>query len=52
VVNLPPAALTSLGLDYESLRAIKPDVILATQTAFGDSGPIVTAAGSTASARR
>ena len=39
VVNLPPAALTSLGLDYESLRAIKPDVILATQTAFGDSGP-------------
>jgi len=39
VVNLPPSALTSLGLDYESLRAIKPDLILATQTAFGDSGP-------------
>jgi crotonobetainyl-CoA:carnitine CoA-transferase CaiB-like acyl-CoA transferase len=39
VVNLPPAALSSLGLDYESLRAIRPDVILTTQTAFGDRGP-------------
>jgi crotonobetainyl-CoA:carnitine CoA-transferase CaiB-like acyl-CoA transferase len=39
VVNLPPAALRSLNLDYESLRAIKPDIILTTQTAFGDSGP-------------
>jgi crotonobetainyl-CoA:carnitine CoA-transferase CaiB-like acyl-CoA transferase len=39
VVNLPPSALSSLGLDYDSLRAIKPDVILTTQTAFGDAGP-------------
>jgi crotonobetainyl-CoA:carnitine CoA-transferase CaiB-like acyl-CoA transferase len=39
VANLPPAALRSLGLDYEALRAIKHDVILTTQTAFGDSGP-------------
>ena len=39
VVNLPPAALRSLNLDYESLRAIKPDIILTTQTAFGDTGP-------------
>jgi crotonobetainyl-CoA:carnitine CoA-transferase CaiB-like acyl-CoA transferase len=39
VANLPPAALRSLGLDYESLRAIKPDIILTTQTAFGDTGP-------------
>jgi len=39
VANLPPAALRSLGLDYETLRALKPDIILATQTAFGDEGP-------------
>ena len=39
VVNLPPAALASLGLDYDTLRALKPDIILATQTAFGDDGP-------------
>ena len=39
VANLPPAALLSLGLDYAALTAIKPDVILATQTAFGDAGP-------------
>ena len=39
VVNLPPAALASLGLDYDALRAEKPDIILATQTAFGDEGP-------------
>jgi crotonobetainyl-CoA:carnitine CoA-transferase CaiB-like acyl-CoA transferase len=39
VANLPPATLATLGLDYESLRAIRPDVILVTQTAFGDQGP-------------
>jgi crotonobetainyl-CoA:carnitine CoA-transferase CaiB-like acyl-CoA transferase len=39
VANLPPAALAALGLDYESLRRIKPDVILVSQTAFGDHGP-------------
>jgi crotonobetainyl-CoA:carnitine CoA-transferase CaiB-like acyl-CoA transferase len=39
VANLPPAALQSLGIDYESLRAVRPDIILATQSAFGDRGP-------------
>lgn len=39
VANLPPAALASMGLDYESLRAIRADVILVTQSAFGDRGP-------------
>jgi crotonobetainyl-CoA:carnitine CoA-transferase CaiB-like acyl-CoA transferase len=39
VANLPPAALVSMGLDYESLRAIRADIILVTQSAFGDSGP-------------
>ena len=39
VANLPPAALKGLGLDYETLRKLKPDIILTTQTAFGDTGP-------------
>jgi len=39
VANLPPAALALLGLDYTSLRRLKPDIILASQSAFGDSGP-------------
>jgi crotonobetainyl-CoA:carnitine CoA-transferase CaiB-like acyl-CoA transferase len=39
VANLPPTSLKDLGLDYTTLRAIRPDIILATQTAFGDAGP-------------
>ncbi len=39
VANLPPVTLASLGLDYAALKAVKPDIILATQTAFGDAGP-------------
>ena len=39
VANLPPNALASLGLDYDSLRSIRPDIILTTQTSFGDAGP-------------
>ena len=39
VANLPPAALLSMGLDYASLCAIRPDIILATQSAFGVEGP-------------
>jgi len=39
VANLPPASLTSLGLDYATLSSIRPGIILATQTAFGDTGP-------------
>lgn len=40
VANLPPASLQALGLDYASLRVVRPDVILVTQTAFGDHGPL------------
>lgn len=40
VANLPAAQLRSLGIDYPTLRAIRPDVILTTQSAFGDSGPL------------
>lgn len=39
VANLPPVQLRNLGLDYETLRAIRPNIILTTQTAFGDTGP-------------
>lgn len=39
VANLPPATLAALGLDYPSLTQVKPDVILVTQSAFGDRGP-------------
>ncbi len=39
IANLPANTLASMGLDYESLAAIKPDIILATSTAFGSGGP-------------
>ncbi len=39
VANLPPATLSAMGLDYSSLKAIRPDIILTTTTAFGSSGP-------------
>ena len=39
VVNLPFPALKKLGLDYETLCNIKPDIILTTGSAFGSTGP-------------
>ena len=39
VANLPPEVLRSLALDLESLRTVKPDIILTTVTAFGAGGP-------------
>ena len=39
VANMPPTALQAAGLDYPSLRVIRPDIILTSQTAFGDTGP-------------
>ena len=40
VANLPPAGLKRMGLDLDSLHAINPRIILASQTAFGSSGPL------------
>ena len=40
VANLPPAGLRALGLDYASLSALRPGVILVTQTSFGETGPL------------
>lgn len=39
IANLPPVQLRNMGIDYETLRAIRPGIILTTQTAFGDHGP-------------
>ncbi|MAB13582.1 CoA transferase [Parvibaculum sp.] len=39
VANLPPATLKAMGLDYDSLKAVKPDIILTTVSAFGHGGP-------------
>lgn len=39
VANLPPQGLKAMGLDLESLRQIKPDIILTTVSAFGHGGP-------------
>jgi len=39
VANLPPRQLEDFGLDYRSLQALKRDIILVTQSAFGDVGP-------------
>lgn len=39
VANLPDAAMIRLGLDYEALRVVRPDIILVSQSAFGSVGP-------------
>jgi crotonobetainyl-CoA:carnitine CoA-transferase CaiB-like acyl-CoA transferase len=39
VANMPAAGMRANGLDYDTLRAIKPDIILASATAYGEGGP-------------
>ena len=39
IANLPPSTRVEMGLDYERLKSIKPDIILTTMTAFGGPGP-------------
>lgn len=39
ICNFRPGTLKKLGLDYESLTAIKPDIIVAELPAFGVHGP-------------
>jgi len=39
VANLPLPTLTDMGIDYASLKAIKPDIILTHVSAFGNTGP-------------
>ena len=45
IANLPPDTLASMGMDYASLKAIKPDIILTTTTAYGSGGPYGTRVG-------
>src|SRR5262249_14201734 len=39
IVNLPLSVMRRLGLDYDALREIKPDIILVMASAFGPDGP-------------
>jgi crotonobetainyl-CoA:carnitine CoA-transferase CaiB-like acyl-CoA transferase len=39
VVNMPVGALEKAGLDYQSLRKIRPDIILVNVSSFGSRGP-------------
>jgi crotonobetainyl-CoA:carnitine CoA-transferase CaiB-like acyl-CoA transferase len=39
VANMPAKGMKASGLDYESLKAIRPDIILASATAYGEGGP-------------
>jgi crotonobetainyl-CoA:carnitine CoA-transferase CaiB-like acyl-CoA transferase len=39
VANVPPAALSAMGIDYEQVCAIKPDIIHCNVSAFGRKGP-------------
>ena len=39
IANMPDEAMKANGLDYASLKAIKPDIILASATAYGRGGP-------------
>jgi crotonobetainyl-CoA:carnitine CoA-transferase CaiB-like acyl-CoA transferase len=39
IANLPPDTLLAMGLDYDSLKASKPDIILTMISAFGRGGP-------------
>ncbi|MBH67006.1 MAG: formyl-CoA transferase [Rhodospirillaceae bacterium] len=39
IANLPQPTLEAMGIDYGSLKAIKPNIILTTVTAYGNGGP-------------
>jgi crotonobetainyl-CoA:carnitine CoA-transferase CaiB-like acyl-CoA transferase len=39
VANVPGPALRKMGIDYESLCAIRPDIVLANISSFGAQGP-------------
>jgi crotonobetainyl-CoA:carnitine CoA-transferase CaiB-like acyl-CoA transferase len=38
VINMPPRQLARMGLDYAALRAVRPDIILTTITAYSAAG--------------
>ena len=38
IANLPPETLRTMGLDYDTVRALKPDIILTTVNAWASGG--------------
>ena len=40
IANYSPGALNFFGLDYQTLKEIKPDIILASASAYGSSGDL------------
>lgn len=40
IANMPDEALEKLGLDYATLSALRPEIILVTASAFGNEGPL------------
>ncbi len=45
IANMPEAGLLNMGIDYDSLKAIKPDIIFTWVTALGSEGPWAQKAG-------
>ena len=45
IANLPLEVMARMGITYDSLRTIKPDIILVTISAFGPDGPYATRVG-------
>ena len=45
IANLPPQTMARMGLDYDSLRRIKPDIVLANLSSYGKHGPWATRPG-------
>ena len=45
VANLPPQTMARMGLDYDSLCSVKPDIILANLSSYGKRGPWATRPG-------
>lgn len=45
VANMPDAGLAALGLDWDSVRAVNPNCILVSNTAFGAQGPMASRVG-------
>jgi crotonobetainyl-CoA:carnitine CoA-transferase CaiB-like acyl-CoA transferase len=43
--SFAPGALQRLGLDYERLRAVKPDLVMLSTCLFGQTGPLASMAG-------
>ena len=45
IANLPYETLQEMGIDYDTISAINPRIILATTSTFGSEGPYATRVG-------